>query len=356
MSCKYCFYCDEMAKREQELRGFMTEQTLKNVIRKTMLNADKVVNYAFQGGEPTLIGLDFFRTVIDLQKHFNRTGLVVHNAIQTNGLHINEEWCRFFRENNFLVGVSVDGTKEIHDSMRCRQDGTGTYDRIMENIAMLEKYGVQYNILTVVSKPVAENLKQIYADYKVKGWEYQQYIACLDPYGEERGQSPYSLTPKQYGQFLIDLFRLWSADIRKGCQPNIRQLENFAGAIMGYQPESCDQRGICSVQNVVEADGSVYPCDFYAMDEYLLGNFNTDRLVRIQEKAAKSGFVERSLQLTDQCRTCKYFTFCKGGCQRNRVEQEKSGLYQNYFCESYTMFFDECLEEFKELIRLVSKR
>ena len=245
----------------------MSEQTLKNVIRKTMLRAEGVVSYAFQGGEPTLRGLDFFRRVMEYERQYNKKGLQVQNALQTNGILIDEDWCAFFREHHFLVGVSLDGTGEIHDRFRhMRGDRSATFDRVVRGIHLLEDYGVDFNILTVVHREVASHVREIYDLYREMGWNYQQYIACLDPLGETRGESEFALDPAMYGKFLTELFDLWYADWKKGRQPYIRQFENYVGILLGYPPEACDQRGVCGITNVVEADGSVYPCDFYMLD------------------------------------------------------------------------------------------
>lgn len=344
MECKYCFYCDETKKRKQESYGFMTEETLKNVIRKTILWAEGAVSYAFQGGEPTLRGLDFFEKVIFYQKKYNKNHVKVYNALQTNGLNLNAEWSAFFKNNNFLIGVSVDGVQKTHDAFRSDKAGKRTYHRITDNIKLLEQYQVPYNILTVVNREVAENIKEIYMDYKTKGWKYQQYILCLEPLGEKVGKEEYAVTPRIYGEFLIQLFDHWYQDWISGTQPYIRQFENYVGILLGYSAECCDQRGICGVQNVVEADGSVYPCDFYMLDEYKLGNFNECRLDTIQEKRKQMGFIERSLVLTEKCRNCVYFRICKGGCQRHRIWNAREEGYENCFCESYRMFFDVCYD------------
>ena len=173
MDCDYCFYCDETAKRQQESYGFMSEQTLKNVIRKTMLRAEGVVSYAFQGGEPTLRGLDFFRRVMEYERQYNKKGLQVQNALQTNGILIDEDWCAFFREHHFLVGVSLDGTGEIHDRFRhMRGDRSATFDRVVRGIHLLEDYGVDFNILTVVHREVASHVREIYDFYREMGWNY----------------------------------------------------------------------------------------------------------------------------------------------------------------------------------------
>ncbi|MDE6973036.1 MAG: anaerobic sulfatase maturase [Lachnospiraceae bacterium] len=352
MSCDYCFYRDETQKRSQESYGFMSEKTLKNVIRKTMLRAEGMISYAFQGGEPTLRGLAFFQKVVEYQNQYNKNKIQVHNALQTNGLLIDEDWCRFLKENHFLVGVSLDGTKEIHDTYRhTRKDGGPTFDLVCNAIRLMESYGVDFNILTVVNQAAAENIKEIYSFYRQKKWNYQQYIACLDPLDEPHGQNEYSLDPEQYGQFLIRLFRLWYKDWKKGRQPYIRQFENYIGILLGHFPEACDQRGTCSIQNVVEADGSVYPCDFYMLNDYCLGNFNENRLDEIDARRRELGFLERSLKLDPDCKHCAYYRLCRGGCQRNRDWAPEIQAYQNYFCQSYRMFFDACLNEMEEIAR-----
>ena len=314
-----------------------------------MLHADGMISYVFQGGEPTLRGLEFFEKVIEYQKQYNKNRVYVNNAIQTNGYALNEEWAKFFKENHFLVGFSLDGTKENHDLYRHNTEGEGTYDRILKSINLMDAYGVDYNILTVVTKDTAEHISEIYKEYQTGGWNYQQYIACLDPLGEERGKNPYALTPVQYGSFLIELFQLWYEDWKKKKQPYIRQFDNYIGILMGYQPESCDQRGSCGIQTVVEADGSVYPCDFYMLDEYRLGNLNENRVAQLDEARVQIKFVERSFALDPSCRECRHYLLCRGGCQRCRKAVSGQRVYRNMWCESYRMFFDACLEEMQEV-------
>ncbi|EOS21196.1 anaerobic sulfatase maturase [Lachnospiraceae bacterium 3-1] len=355
MTCDYCFYCDETQKRAQESYGFMSETTLKNVIRKTMLRAEGTASYTFQGGEPTLRGLDFFEKVLSYQKQYNKNKIQVYNSLQTNGLLIDEAWCRFLRENHFLTGISLDGIQKTHDACRhSRKDNTPTFDRICRSIALLETHHVDFNILTVVNQTVAQNIQEIYAFYRQKKWNYQQYIACLDPFHEPHGQNSYSIHPENYGQFLTELFHLWYKDWKKNRQPYIRQFENYIGILLGHFPESCDQRGTCSIQYVVEADGSVYPCDFYMMDEYCLGNFNENRLEEIDAKRREIAFLKRSLLLDPSCKLCTYYPLCKGGCQRNRDWNPEIEAYQNYFCQSYRMFFDACLDGLMEVANSLS--
>ena len=349
MRCDYCFYCDETAKRTTASYGFMSEKTLKNVIRRTLLQAEKAASFAFQGGEPTLRGLDFFRKVIEFQKQYNKNGVQITNALQTNGFALDEDWCRFLHDHHFLVGLSVDGTPALHDQYRHTPAGGKTFERIEQTIHLLERFEVDYNILTVVTGTLASHIREVYAYYQSRNWKYQQYIACLDPLEEERGRPLYALLPEEYGRFLIELFDLWYEDLQQGRQPYIRQFENYIGILAGYQPEACDQRGICGIQYVVEADGSVFPCDFYMLDDYCLGNFNQDRLEAIDRKREEIGFVQRSLVLTEECRTCPYFGICRGGCQRHRDLRENDGRYANYFCPAYRMFFAHALDKMKEI-------
>ena len=352
MACEYCFYCDEGKKRQEESYGLMSEETLRNVIRKTMLNADRQITYAFQGGEPSVRGLDFFRKALEYQKKYNHHGIRVDNAFQTNGFAIDEAWCRFFVENHFLVGLSVDGTREIHDRYRRDKQGDPTYDRILKAAELMDRFGVEYNILTVVTADVAGHVEEIYEEYRRRGWKYQQYIACLDPLEEDRGAHEYSLLPLPYGRFLARLFDLWYEDWKRGLAPYIRQFENYIGILLGYAPEACDMRGRCTVQCVVEADGSTYPCDFYVLDEWKTGNFNTDRFEQIRTSPVGQAFAERSFHLAEKCSTCPYLNLCRGGCRRHRDD------HNNYFCDGYRYFFDHCagkMQEIAEKIRMQNK-
>lgn len=353
MSCDYCFYCDEAQKREKASYGLMTEETLKNVIRRTMLTAEGSISYAYQGGEPLLRGLDFYEKAMEFQKKYNRNHIRVSNALQTNGYAMDEEWCRFFKRNQFLIGISIDGIKETHNACRHDRAGGDTYEKVLQATELMDRYGVDYNILTVVNCGVAGHIEEIYRFYGRRGWKYQQYIACLDPMEERRGEKEYALQPVQYGRFLIRLFDMWYKDWKMGRQPYIRQFENYVGILLGYPPEACEQRGRCSVQYAVEADGSVYPCDFYMLDEYCLGNLNESGLNEIDQGRSRTGFVERSEKLAPECRGCRYFFVCRGGCQRNREYNPEDDSCYNYYCQGFQLFFDNCLERMREMAQYV---
>lgn len=351
MHCDYCFYCDETEKRKQGSYGFMSEETLKNIICGTLPRAEGGISYAFQGGEPTLRGLDFFRKVIEYERIYNKHGIRIQNALQTNGTLLNEEWCDFLAENHFLVGISIDGIAETHDKYRhFRGKDDPAFEQVLKAADLMDRAGVEYNVLTVVNSATAANIARIYRSYQENGWHWQQYIACLDPLGEEKGKRPWALTPEIYGKFLIDLFDLWYADLPENRQPYIRQFENWVGILMGYPPEACDQRGICGIQYVCEADGSVYPCDFYMLDEYRLGNFNTDSIYTIDSKRLETGFLQESFKLSDECKACDYFAICRGGCFRNR-DKTQNGQYRSYFCPAYKMFFKACLPKMLDIAK-----
>lgn len=354
MRCQYCFYADEMAKRNQASFGIMSKETLESVIREIFRFAQEQCTIAFQGGEPTLAGLDFYRQCVRLEKKYNTKNVKVSYAIQTNGYALDEEWYSFFAQNHFLVGLSIDGIKATHDAYRRDIHGNDTYFHTLEKASGLKQAGIDFNILTVVNGKTAPRIRKIYEKYRKLGFSWQQYIACLDPVWEESGHREYSLTPQAYGRFLIDLFELWDLDLRQGRQPYIRQFENYIGILMGYPPESCEQRGVCGYQNIVEADGSVYPCDFYVLDGYCLGNLRTDSFQTIEGRRRESGFVEKSINHTEKCRNCPYFMICRGGCRRHR-EQPGTERGENYFCESYRMFFDSCLPRMKEIAALLRR-
>lgn len=206
MRCQYCFYADEMEKRSQASYGIMSFATLENVIRRTLEFAEGSCTIAFQGGEPTLAGLDFFRECIRLEQKYNTKNVTISHALQTNGYGLNEEWCQFFAKNHFLIGLSVDGIKATHDLYRKDAVGKDTYFRVLESAKLLEAAGVEFNVLMVVNGKTAPKIRRIYENFRKLGFSWQQYIACLDPISERQGQEEYSLSPEMYGRFLIELF------------------------------------------------------------------------------------------------------------------------------------------------------
>lgn len=355
MRCQYCFYSDITEKRETRSYGIMSLETLEIIIKKALAYGVGSCTFAFQGGEPTLAGLDFFKAAVEFQKRHNVNQLRIDNAIQTNGYAIDEDWCRFLAENNFLTGLSLDGIKATHDVYRKSTAGEETFFTVLDTAKQLWEAGAEFNILTVVHGKTAVKTKKIYEFYRKNGFGYQQYIACMDPVFEQQGGYDYSLSPEQYGTFLSELFDLWYVDLKWGKQPYIRMFENYVGVLLGQLPESCEQRGLCSIQNVVEADGSVYPCDFYVLDEYRLGNLRDQSFQELEQRRRELQFLESSANHDESCRNCTYFPVCRGGCRRHRTVEMEGGGYRNYFCPGYKLFFEHSMKRLKEIAAAVSR-
>ena len=195
LRCKYCFYADEAMNRSVANYGMMSMETIEVVVARAFEAADRSVTFGFQGGEPTLCGLDFFKYVVSLQKKYARKGVVVHNAIQTNGMLIDDEWAQFLADHRFLTGLSVDGHMDLHDLNRVDAQGKGSFARVMQAADTLARHKADFNVLTVVTADAARKIRRIYFFFRKNNLLWQQYIPCLDPLGEERGHTPYALTP-----------------------------------------------------------------------------------------------------------------------------------------------------------------
>ncbi len=337
MRCRYCFYADEGQNRNAALMGRMSSAVLHTLADKALAHTGGICTFAFQGGEPTLAGLDFFRDFSDYTaRHSGR----VRCAVQTNGYALDEAWAQWFSENRVLVGVSLDGPKELHDRYRLDAAGKGTYARVTAALRMLEKYHVEYNVLTVVSAANVRRARQLYDYFKKNRFRYQQYIECLDPIGEVPGGRDYSLTPARYETFLKTLFDAWYQDMRAGRYVYNRYFENLMMLLDGREPESCSQRGVCSPQWVVEADGSVYPCDFYALDEWKLGNITEDSFADMEARRQALGFIQWSERVPEECAACRWYALCRGGCRRNREPVTRDASGKNRFCSAYRGFLE----------------
>lgn len=357
MCCRYCFYTDETENRAVASMGRMSPDTIRLLVDKALNWADEDCTFAFQGGEPTLAGLDFFRGLTDyVSAHPNPKGIRIHYALQTNGYALNEDWAQWFAQNQVLVGVSLDGPKEIHDRYRVDRAGKGTFQRVMASIRLLERYGVQFNILTVVSAANARHGRQVYEFFRRQDFRYQQYIECLDPIGEVPGGHDYSLTPQRYTAFLTAIFDAWYLDMKAGRYVYNRYFENLMMILSGQRPESCNLQGVCAPQWVVEADGSVYPCDFYALDQWCLGNIRTDSFPEMEKKRKELGFIQWSCRLPEECRTCRWVMLCRNGCRRNREPVTADSTGKNYFCEAYREFLEYAAPRLMEVYQLLRHR
>ncbi len=355
LRCKYCFYHSLAENREIKSYGIMDINTLETLVKKTLAYADMTCTFAFQGGEPTLAGLEFFEKLIEFQKKYNIKGVKVNNTLQTNGIVIDDGWAKFLHDNNFLVGLSLDGTKDIHDMNRIDSSNKGTFNRVMKTVDLFNKYKVEYNILFVVNSTVAKHAAKIYNFFKRKNFRYLQFIPCLDPLGEPGGQI-YSLTPDRFTTFLKTLFDLWYEDIKNGNIISIRYFDNLVSMLMGYPPENCGMSGVCRCQFVVEADGGVYPCDFYVIDQWNLGNLKESDFDEIAKSDVVKEFIEVSRYVDPKCRQCKWLNLCRGGCRRNREPFADGKPILNYLCSSYMEFFEYTAPRLYDLARIFSRR
>ena len=340
MACRYCFYKDEAAGRAVSDRGKMRKETMRIVIDKALAAAQTCV-FGFQGGEPTLAGLPFFQDVVSYTQERKSPGQEVAFTLQTNGLGLDEEWFRFLKENRFLVGLSLDGVRRSHDGNRPDHRGEGTFSRVFGAAQRLQEAGIPFHVLCVLNAQTAPRIGAIYRFFGRKGFLHQQYIPCLDPLEERRGEEPFSLTPQMYGEALQELFDLWFADVTAGRPVYLRQFENYVAMLRGGRPEACSMYGKCSMQNVIESDGTVYPCDFYALDAYEMGNIcdpevDFETLWKLAEEGGHPFFREPARR-DDRCGSCRWYPLCRGGCRRDCFAQD--GGQKNYYCEAYQQFF-----------------
>ncbi len=356
LRCRYCFYADEANNRTQATMGMMSTETLEILVRRALEYADGDITFAFQGGEPTVRGLEFFRSLVEAEKKYNDRRTVIHHSIQTNGTLLDEEWAAFLKENRFLVGLSLDGTKDLHNLYRRDAEGEGTHARVLRTAALLKKPGVDYNVLTVVTAQLARHAREVFSFFLRQGMLYQQYIPCLDPLNAPRGGERFSLTPELFGRFMCDLFDCWYGEISAGRFVYIRYFENLVGMLRGFPPESCGMSGVCGVQNVVEADGTVYPCDYYVLDGYCIGDLHRNSLEEIDENRRRSGFIEASFPVHEDCLSCPYRRLCRGGCRRDRLTEENGILGKNYFCEGYRRFFSHAIPGLTRLANRPGRR
>lgn len=349
MKCEYCFYEDDKLKNKN-IEQKMPLETLENIVKKAFQYEKERITFSFQGIEPMLMGLDFYREFISLKNKYNKNTLV-NVTIQTNGYDLNDEWAEFFREEKFLVGLSLDGPKAIHNKNRRTVDDRGTFDVILKAKKILDKKKVQYNILTVVSSANYSKAKEIYSFYKRNGIVFVQFMPCIDKGIEQNGQSEFSLKPGMYEMFLREFFDLWFKDYSKGNAISVRLFENICAMMLGMIPENCEFRGQCSIQNVIEADGSIYACDFYSSEENNLGNINEIQFKDIPKNKKGQDFI-KAVEPLDKCKSCKYGALCKGGCRRYQSVDTR----EYYYCSTFENFYDYTIDRFVKVCKDIVKR
>jgi uncharacterized protein len=347
INCGYCFYNETACNRDIGDYGIIKEDTMKKIIDQAALCCGTgTCSIGFQGGEPMLTGIKFYKDIIEyIKNNVKETNFIF--TLQTNGTLINNEWAKFFRDNNFLLGVSLDGTDRIHNNNRKTHKGLGTHHEVMRSLEILKKYNVDFNILTVVTKELAGNIEEVYKFYKENEFHYFQFIPYIET-EESMKTGEYSLTSDTYTDFLNRLFELWYADLIKDKGVSIRYFDNIIGLFLGYPYEACDMRGVCSCQNIIESDGSIYPCDFYVYDRYKLGNITEDTFEKIIQSKETENFITESFVNNKECISCEYRVLCCNGCKKHRDAENK-----NRFCKTYKEFFGKHSEKFREISRML---
>lgn len=341
MRCKYCFYSQVVSSRKEGQLGVMSFDTADNLIKKAtdFANGDTIY-IVFQGGEPLLAGKEYFKHFVDMALSIGYSGKINY-SLQTNATLIDNEWAEFFKKNNFLIGVSLDGDI-VSNKFRVMADGSGSFDSIEKGIELLEKHKVDYNILSVVTGYFADNLESIYRYFKAKGYKFLQFIPCLKPFNCDETSELY-MTELQYQNYLIKLFKLFAKDFLNDNYTSIRSMDNLVRLFAGSSASQCGMNGVCSRQFVIEGNGNIYPCDFYCTDEWLLENINnTDfRAIFMCEKAIK--FLKESYIVNEKCKSCECFKICRGGgCKREKLSIE--------YCNAFKNFYRKCEPLFKKVL------
>ena len=337
MRCKYCFYADVAAMRTVPSFGVMTEGTADAILARLgqELTAGDTLAVTFQGGEPTLAGLLFFQSFT--KKASALSGVRITYALQTNGTMLDEEWCAFLKEHGFLVGLSLDLLPKAHDATRTDAAGKGTYRRVCDSMRLLKKHGVDFNVLCTLTGEVARHPGQVWRSLVELDVTYVQFTPCL---GELEGSpSPYALTPERFASFYKQLFALWYADFKAGRKRSVKLFDDVVNQLILGIPTGCGMDGRCRPQLVVEADGTAYPCDFYCLDEYRLGNAADTPVSELLSSPGAEAFLSRPRTRPAACANCPYTRFCGGNCPR--MEREITVPSHSTYC-GYRDFLDTC--------------
>lgn len=369
LDCRYCFYLDKASLYPGTQDWAMSDTVLERHIGQTIAaNQVPEVEFAWQGGEPTLLGVGFFRKALAMQRR-HAQGKRIRNALQTNGTLLDEEWCRFLREHDFLVGISLDGPRELHDAYRRDKRQRPSFDRVMRGVDLLHKHRVAFNTLTVVNRHNAEQPLEVYEFLKKVGSGYLQFIplveramqACGSPVGrpgapasEDGGIAPWSVLPDQYGGFLCKIFDTW---VRRDVGRVFVQMFDVAlGIWAGLGSSLCLFAPTCGRALAIEHNGDVYACDHYVHPDYLRGNVVRKGLREIVLSDAQRAFGQAKQDgLPQACRQCEVRFACQGECPKNRfgiTGDGEPGL--NHLCAAYRRFFHHVDRDMRTMAALVA--
>ena len=356
LDCKYCFYLS----KEELYKGSsfrMTDETLETYIRQ-LIESHEVpeVTVAWQGGEPTLMGLDFFRRSIVYEKEYAKPGMKVQNTIQTNGTLINDEWAAFFKENDFLVGLSIDGPREMHDFYRVDRQGEPTFDKVMRGLGFLQKHGVEWNALTTIHHANASHPVEVYRflrdECKAQFIQFIPIVERVTPEGNAVTER--STTAEEYGKFLVGVFEEW---VRRDVARVYVQMFDVALANWHGEPSGlCVHSKTCGGAMAIEHNGDLYSCDHFVTPQYKLGNINQRHMLDLVGSDPQVKFGNDKFDtLPKYCRECEVRFACHGGCPKDRFITTPDGEPRlNYLCAGYKIFFhhiDKPMRTMSELLK-----
>lgn len=346
LACGYCFYHSLCASRSAPSHGFMSERTFEHILSKAVRFASGApIALSFQGGEPLLRGKEFFLRAASAISGYRKKGIEISVGIQTNGTLIDEEWCDIFAKNGWLVGLSLDGDEEAN-AFRVDKNGNATFSKVIAAARLMQRKNVEFNVLSVLTAPVAQRAGEIYDFFKKNGFRYLQFIPCLKPFRfDERGRIDsdpdyssaeadgrrYTLSSEEYFRFLVEVFARYYDDYMAGDYVSVRQFDNFVRLAHFESAEQCGMNGHCTHQFVIEGDGEVYPCDFYCLDEYSLGNVKSGDFATFAAHPKAQAFIKESMILPVKCKACEFFALCRNGCKRERLDVDKCAAYKKFF-------------------------
>lgn len=351
LDCHYCYYRDKSEIYSGNMPR-MSEELLETYIRQYIEGASQQnISFCWHGGEPLMAGLPFFEKAMELQRKY-AGDKVIENTLQTNGILVNDAWCCFFKENNFLIGLSLDGPEDIHDAFRRDCGGAPTFARVMKAVELMKKHGVEFNILATVNARSEERGVEVYR-FLTSINPYIQFLPVVEyvrmrpgkrplivsPDEEDAVPAPWSVSAKGYGKFMCDVFDEW---VKYDVGRNFVQLFDVTlGNWCGVPPSLCAFGEVCGDGLVVEHNGDVYSCDHFVYPEYRLGNIATDELATMYRSSEQQAFGrDKRDALPMECKRCNYYFLCRGECPKHRFEYAKNGEpYMNVLCEGYKMFF-----------------
>ncbi|MEE9913470.1 MAG: anaerobic sulfatase maturase [Deltaproteobacteria bacterium] len=376
LRCTYCFYCEKEALFADHQSYLMSDEVLEAYVRKYVeAQPGPYVAFDWQGGEPTTAGIAFFRRAMELQKH-NARGRKISNTLQTNGTLIDDEWCRFLKQNNFLVGLSLDGPASVHDAYRVDRKGRGSHSNVLHALEMMLRHGVDVNILATVNRVSSSQPAEVYRFFRECGVKYIQFIPVVERSANREAEAlglllatppphagiedtaevtPWSVEPERYGEFLVEVFREW---VRNDVgRMFVMNFEWMMAAMAGMGAGVCYLAPRCGGNLILEHNGDIYSCDHFMYPSHRLGNILDGTLQQIVRSDEQIAFgAKKETALPEQCRHCEALIACRGGCPKHRFAGspgESPGL--NYLCEGYLNFYRSVAPSMRQMIGLIRK-